>query len=264
MNALSTTSNTHDATPLDDDELHDLDRSIEAAADAPAATKKLDKSATVAVSRSGKVISLKKAANDAVDSASQFATVADRIRERTQRGVLLFIENGRDLICVKKQMPHGYFGPWLKREFGWSERTAQNYMNAAEAREALHAQGCADEAIALLPSTVLYDFDKLSDEEKEDWITALKSGDIADAIANAKVAKKAAKAADVGSSDKVSAAPSPAESAVADLAKEIASQLTTEFARTICKRPGFGAPGFGKVLQKEIARSFGEDSEEAA
>ncbi len=39
---------------------------------------------------------------------------------------------GRALIRVKKALPHGEFGKWLSAEFGWAERTAQNYMQAAE------------------------------------------------------------------------------------------------------------------------------------
>ena len=32
---------------------------------------------------------------------------------------------------MKNALPHGRFGPWLKAEFGWTERTAQNFMNVA-------------------------------------------------------------------------------------------------------------------------------------
>ena len=42
------------------------------------------------------------------------------------------IEIGSDLLGVKEALEHGHFGPWLKAEFGWSERTAQNFMNVAE------------------------------------------------------------------------------------------------------------------------------------
>jgi hypothetical protein len=39
---------------------------------------------------------------------------------------------GNDLLAVKETLPHGQFLPWLKAEFGWSERTAQNFMSVAE------------------------------------------------------------------------------------------------------------------------------------
>src|SRR5262249_26841287 len=36
------------------------------------------------------------------------------------------------LQAVKEALPHGQFTPWLKAEFGWSERSAQNFMSVAE------------------------------------------------------------------------------------------------------------------------------------
>ena len=57
---------------------------------------------------------------------------ADRIRERVKKTVEDIIEVGNDLLAVKEALEHGQFGPWLKAEFGWSERTAQNFMSVAE------------------------------------------------------------------------------------------------------------------------------------
>ena len=42
------------------------------------------------------------------------------------------IEVGRELLGVKEAVGHGHFGAWLKAEFGWTERTAQNLMSVAE------------------------------------------------------------------------------------------------------------------------------------
>ncbi|HEY7155624.1 MAG TPA: DUF3102 domain-containing protein [Gemmataceae bacterium] len=42
------------------------------------------------------------------------------------------IEVGNDLLAVKETLPHGQFLPWLKAEFGWSERSVQNFMSVAE------------------------------------------------------------------------------------------------------------------------------------
>lgn len=33
---------------------------------------------------------------------------------------------------MKEALPHGQFLPWLRAEFGWSERSAQNFMGVAE------------------------------------------------------------------------------------------------------------------------------------
>ena len=57
---------------------------------------------------------------------------ADRIRERMKKLVEDIIEVDNDLMTVREALDHGQFGPWLKAEFGWSERTAQNFMAVAE------------------------------------------------------------------------------------------------------------------------------------
>lgn len=38
------------------------------------------------------------------------------------------IEIGQKLIEVKERLAHGQFGGWLESEFGWDQRTAQNFM----------------------------------------------------------------------------------------------------------------------------------------
>ena len=64
--------------------------------------------------------------------AEQVRTSAERIRERVKKTVEDIIEVGNDLLAVKEALEHGQFGPWLRAEFGWSERTAQNFMSVAE------------------------------------------------------------------------------------------------------------------------------------
>jgi hypothetical protein len=64
--------------------------------------------------------------------ADKVRTAADRIRERIKKTVEDIIEVGNDLLAVKEALPHGQFLPWLKAEFGWSERSAQNFMSVAE------------------------------------------------------------------------------------------------------------------------------------
>jgi hypothetical protein len=61
--------------------------------------------------------------------AEKVRSSADRIRERVKKTVEDIIEVGNDLLAVKEALEHGQFGPWLKAEFGWSERTAQNVMS---------------------------------------------------------------------------------------------------------------------------------------
>jgi hypothetical protein len=64
--------------------------------------------------------------------ADKVRTAADRIRERIKKTVEDIIEAANDLLAVKDTLPHGQFLPWLKAEFGWSERSAQNFISVAE------------------------------------------------------------------------------------------------------------------------------------
>jgi hypothetical protein len=64
--------------------------------------------------------------------ADKVRSAADRIRERIKKTVEDIIEVGNDLLAVKEALPHGQFLPWLRAEFGWSERSAQNFMSVAE------------------------------------------------------------------------------------------------------------------------------------
>jgi hypothetical protein len=64
--------------------------------------------------------------------ADKVRSAADRIRERVKKTVENIIEVGNDLLAVRETLPHGQFLPWLRAEFGWSERSAQNFMSVAE------------------------------------------------------------------------------------------------------------------------------------
>jgi DUF3102 family protein len=39
---------------------------------------------------------------------------------------------GEQLVRVKDALGHGHYLPWLKAEFGWSERQARNFVQAHE------------------------------------------------------------------------------------------------------------------------------------
>jgi hypothetical protein len=60
------------------------------------------------------------------------------------------IASGNALLRVKGVHPHGEFGKWLLSEFGWKERTAQNFMRAAE------SFGENPQRVAGLPLRILY------------------------------------------------------------------------------------------------------------
>jgi hypothetical protein len=55
---------------------------------------------------------------------------ADRIRRYLTSAA---IEAGKELIEARKECPPGLWVKWLEVEFGWSERTAYNLINVAEA-----------------------------------------------------------------------------------------------------------------------------------
>jgi hypothetical protein len=59
-------------------------------------------------------------------------TQCPRDRERVKKSVEDIMESGNDLLAVKEALPDGQFLPWLRAEFGYGERSAQNFMSVAE------------------------------------------------------------------------------------------------------------------------------------
>jgi hypothetical protein len=57
---------------------------------------------------------------------------ADRIRSRMTDAAKRMVEIGRDLIAVKQRLGHGNFLPWIDREFGMTDKSAQRFMSVAE------------------------------------------------------------------------------------------------------------------------------------
>lgn len=55
------------------------------------------------------------------------------IKERLRRTAQDVWEVGQKLIEVRMQLQHGQFEGWLSAEFGWSRRTAYNFINVYEA-----------------------------------------------------------------------------------------------------------------------------------
>ncbi|MCC5667846.1 DUF3102 domain-containing protein [Nostoc sp. CHAB 5784] len=54
------------------------------------------------------------------------------IREQLRRTAQDIWEIGQRLAEVRSQLKHGQFDTWLKAEFGWSRRTAYNFINVYE------------------------------------------------------------------------------------------------------------------------------------
>jgi Protein of unknown function (DUF3102) len=85
------------------------------------------------------------------DAAAELARrTVDKIRQRQQRISREIIEIGSDLLGVKDALGHGHFCKWLEAEFGWTDRTARNYMRAAG------VFASKSETVSVLPPATLY------------------------------------------------------------------------------------------------------------
>jgi hypothetical protein len=65
------------------------------------------------------------------DNARTLARHAAEIRRLGKQVVSDVIEIGRLLVESKKLAGHGNWLPWLEKEFGWTDKTAENIMNVA-------------------------------------------------------------------------------------------------------------------------------------
>ena len=92
-------------------------------------------------------------------------TRAERIRQLqadVQRGI---IEIGFELIAAKKEVGHGGWADWLKSEFNWSIRTAQNFMAIAD-------RFGQTKSISFLTTTTLIKMLALPEGDEEAFIEA--------------------------------------------------------------------------------------------
>lgn len=56
----------------------------------------------------------------------------EEIKVLVRRSAQDIIDIGNKLIDVKARLGHGNFGGWLDAEFGWTDRTARQFMAVAE------------------------------------------------------------------------------------------------------------------------------------
>src|SRR4051812_19084320 len=57
---------------------------------------------------------------------------ANAIRDLSRKTIEHIIEMGRRFTEAQELVGHGRWCSWLKREFGWTDRTALNYMRVFE------------------------------------------------------------------------------------------------------------------------------------
>src|SRR5947209_2063963 len=65
-------------------------------------------------------------------TAEKVKAAAEHIRETVKSTIEDIIAVGNEFLTVKEALPHGQFTPWLRLEFGWTERHARNFMAVAE------------------------------------------------------------------------------------------------------------------------------------
>ena len=68
----------------------------------------------------------------AAEVAQRVQKAANRIRVLAQRTLKHVVAVGKELLRVKKELPHGQFSTWLRAEFDWTERTARRFMAVAQ------------------------------------------------------------------------------------------------------------------------------------
>ncbi|MCJ2043065.1 DUF3102 domain-containing protein [Methylobacterium sp. J-078] len=103
-------------------------------------------------------------------AANRIRALEDALRKQVEMSA---IEIGRTLIEVKDTLSSGQFGKWLIAEFGWSDRTARNFMSAARLADE------KSEIVSVLPPTGLYKLASASTPETcvNDVIQRLEAGE---------------------------------------------------------------------------------------
>jgi Protein of unknown function (DUF3102) len=62
------------------------------------------------------------------------------VKEARHEIVILAMDAGDDLNAIKDEVGHGNFGPWLKKNFTHTARTATKYMELADGRDIIEAK----------------------------------------------------------------------------------------------------------------------------
>lgn len=95
------------------------------------------------------------------------------IRDRMGRAVQNIVEIGERLLVVKEKLGHGQFGKWLDGEFGWTDRTARNFMGVARhfKSETVSDLNLSARTLYLLAS------DSVPDDVRDQFIEAAKAGE---------------------------------------------------------------------------------------
>jgi DNA repair protein RadD len=105
--------------------------------------------------------------------ARDLQAAAARVRSLVRMMTADIIEVGKELLHAKSKLKRGQFGAWLEAEFTMTDRTAQNYMRAAE------RFGDKSEIVSLLQPSAVYILAALSTPESatDDVIRRVERGE---------------------------------------------------------------------------------------
>lgn len=175
------------------------------------------------------------APNSETVSDFNIVSATDRVRKLFNSMKVSAVGIGKEFITVKAKLPHGAFGKWLDTEFDMTDRTAQNYMNAAMAVQ-------VNEVLTVLPDKALYIIGARTtpSEIVEKVVTEIKAGN----VPSARTIK-----ADI------------------QTARKIAAQERVVAAKLAAKTKGMSTDDAAKWKEKEekraVARKAREDAERA-
>jgi hypothetical protein len=262
MNLQNTTTTAASATLASNDEFQDLELGSDNVVALPMKTLPEPKSNTVlnpASAKPGSADEITKAADGTIiippSIQRDMDTTANEIRKVHGKTTNAIVAIGGNLIRMKDRLKHGEFAKWYDREFGWDAMTVSRYMKAARARSSIREIEPAAK-IDLLPPTLLYDFDKLSEHQQLEVAEAAKVG--------RKLRAGDFKKAPTSKRAPVQALADKNQDTAADLAKRIADALPHPTREKVCGHAGFNSPAFGGLLSKAITASFGVRSNEGA
>ncbi len=110
-----------------------------------------------------------------VETSAYVQSRTATIRARGRRICADLIALGKDLLDVKASLSHGLFGAWLESEFGWSDRTARNYMEIAKVFGHLDP-----ETLASFELTALYALARttVAEDIRDDFIAQAEHGEL--------------------------------------------------------------------------------------
>lgn len=97
----------------------------------------------------------------------------DEIRERLKRSAQDIWEVGQRLATVRSHLKYGQFEAWLKTEFGWSRRTAYNFINVYET---FHDQANLSELNIATSALYLLASPSIASEVRQQYLNQAQSG----------------------------------------------------------------------------------------